>query len=235
MRTTRFPAATRGHANYGWLDTYHSFSFARWYDPNRMGFGALRVLNDDKVAPDRGFSTHPHDNMEIITIVLKGAVAHRDSEGNVETIPAGDVQWMSAGTGVTHSEFNPSRTDTLHLLQIWILPRQNGLRPSYDQRSFGPEGRQGKWQRLASPDGAQGSIRIQQDAWLHRTELAAGASLAYAPLASGSVQYVHVISGSVQVAGETLGPGDGLGIESAQALNFTAASAADFLLFELPR
>jgi hypothetical protein len=159
VRTVLFPNTTRGRADHGWLKANHSFSFANFYNPQRMGFGTLLVLNEDYVAPDRGFNTHPHDNMEIVTIVLEGAIAHKDSEGNQETVPAGEVQYMRAGTGVRHSEFNPSRTDTLHLFQIWILPRERGLQPGYGQSQFPASARQGVWQRVVSPDGSEGSLQ----------------------------------------------------------------------------
>ncbi|HEY6879886.1 MAG TPA: pirin family protein, partial [Polyangiales bacterium] len=161
------PAAQRGHADHGWLDTYHTFSFADYYDPTHMGFRALRVINDDKVAAGRGFGTHPHRDMEIITYVLEGAVKHNDSMGTGAVIRPGEVQRMSAGTGVAHSEFNASRTELLHLLQIWIEPKTRGIAPSYEQKAFAREDKQGKLRVVASPDGREGSVSIHADALVY--------------------------------------------------------------------
>src|SRR5262245_46261638 len=170
-------AAERGHADHGWLKSYHSFSFAGYFDPQHMGFGPLRVINEDRVAPGAGFGTHPHDNMEILTWVLDGEVAHKDSMGSVSTISPGELQAMTTGTGITHSEFNPSQDKPLHLLQIWIKPARRGLEPSYDQRAFKPEELNGRLALLASGDARDGSLKINQDADVYGTRLENGSTL----------------------------------------------------------
>src|SRR4029453_9301558 len=170
-------SADRGHLNHGWLDTYHTFSFGDYYDPAQMGFRALRVINEDRVAPGQGFGMHGHRDMEIVTYVLSGALEHKDSLGHGEVLRPGELQHMSAGTGIGNSEFNPSAREPVHLYQIWLLPRAAGLKPSYSQKSFAPEGRAGRWQLVASPDGADGSLTIQQDAQIHLAELGSGSQL----------------------------------------------------------
>ncbi len=223
----------RGHANHGWLDTYHTFSFANYLDPQHMGFSVLRVLNDDTVAPGMGFGTHPHADMEIVSVVLDGALAHRDSMGNSSVIRPGEVQRMSAGTGVRHSEFNPSDTEPVHFFQIWILPNQKGLPPSYEQKTFSEEEKRGKLRLVASPDGRDGSVTVHQDVLLYLTLLGAGDTLTQ-PLPSGRKAYVHVARGGVVVNGEAMVAGDGAKLVDETKLRLEATDAAEVLLFDLP-
>lgn len=232
-----FPDSGRGRTDFGWLKPAYSFSFNRFWDPERMGFGLLRVLNDDWVAPGRGFPKHPHEHMEIITIVKEGAVAHEDSAGNQAEVPAGDVQWMSAGNGVVHSEFNPKEDQPLKLFQIWIQPPQQNkdLPPAYGQKTFPPGESEGKWQRLISPDGSQGSIAIRQEAYIHRARLQPGQELTYSlqqPATNGL--YLHVDKGQVAVAEHNLGPGDGLGIAGREEITLSARQATEVLALEVP-
>lgn len=224
------PAGDRGHADHGWLKTWHSFSFSDYYDPAAMGWGPLRVINEDIVAPGQGFPTHGHRDMEIVTVILAGALAHRDSMGNGAVIRPGEVQRMSAGSGVRHSEFNPSPDEATHLLQIWIVPAVTGITPAYEQRRIDPAP---GWQLLASPAGAAGSVRIHQDAALLRATLAVPGKLAHA-LAPGRRAYVQVISGQLVVNGVALAAGDGASVAEEAQLHFAAQAAADFLLFDLP-
>ncbi|HEY9897813.1 MAG TPA: pirin family protein [Pantanalinema sp.] len=223
----------RGHANHGWLDTYHTFSFADYFDPAHMGFSALRVINEDRVAAGTGFGTHPHREMEIVTYVLEGALQHRDSMGNGAIIKAGDIQYMSAGTGVTHSEFNPSEQDGLHLLQIWIMPNQRGGEPRYAERNFSDEQKRGHWVLLVSPDGRDGSIAIRQDASLFVTVLKAGDRLPYA-LDPARRAYLHVARGCVSLNGEPLSAGDGVGVSGESEIVLDADDWGEVLLFDLP-
>lgn len=225
-------AAERGHANHGWLDTWHTFSFADYYDPRFMGFRALRVINDDRVAPGRGFGTHPHRDMEIITVVLEGALGHKDSMGNGSVIRPGDVQRMSAGDGVTHSEMNASATEPVHLLQIWIVPDEKGGPPSYDQRAFPEAERRGVLRLVASPDGEGGSVRIQQDARLFVTRLGAGEAVTH-EVPKGRHAWIHVARGSVSVNGERLDAGDGAAVSDPGALAIRGEAEADVLVFDL--
>ena len=225
-------AKDRGHADHGWLDTWHTFSFADYYDPEQMGFRALRVINDDVVAPGRGFGTHPHRDMEIVTYVLEGALAHKDSMGNASTIVPGEVQRMSAGTGVLHSEFNHSRTDPVHLLQIWLLPARNGLAPSYEQTFFPDEEKRGRLRLVASPDAADGSVRIHQDARLYATLLAPGEEVTHA-LAPGRHAWVHVARGKASLNGQPLEAGDGAAVSAEERLALRGDGHAEVLLFDL--
>ncbi|HXV11734.1 MAG TPA: pirin family protein, partial [Burkholderiales bacterium] len=213
MLTVR-KAQERGHANHGWLDTWHTFSFADYYNPREMGFGPLRVINDDKVQPGMGFGTHGHRDMEIITYVLEGALEHKDSMGNGSIIRPGNVQRMSAGTGVQHSEFNPSREELVHLLQIWIEPSVAGVKPSYEEKEFGVQDKKGKLRLIASPDGREGSVTIHQDAFVYAGIFDAGDSVRQ-PLENGRRAYVHVARGAVTVNGEKLKAGDGAKIAGA--------------------
>lgn len=222
----------RGHANHGWLDSHHSFSFASYYDPAHMGFRSLRVINEDWIAPGSGFPTHPHRDMEIITYVVSGAVAHRDSLGNTETIGAHGIQKFSAGTGIAHSEFNPSATEPLHLLQIWILPDQQGLTPSYEQAVFAPETKQGQWRRLASRDAADGAAKINQNAELYATILQPGEEITYT-LKPGRHAWVQVVKGSFTLNGKTLDRGDGAAISDETILTLQADAETELLLFDL--
>jgi len=222
----------RGHANHGWLDTYHSFSFADYYDPRFMGFRDLRVINEDRVAPAQGFPTHGHRDMEIITYVISGELSHRDSMGNGETIRPHEVQRMTAGTGVMHSEYS-SPTDNTHLLQIWILPEKKNLLPSYEQTYFPPEEKHGKLRLVASRGGDDGSVHINQDVKLYSSILGNGDEKTY-ELADGRHAWIQLISGLLEVNGETLQPGDGAAISNEKALTLTSAeSNTEFLLFDL--
>ena len=232
MLTVR-KADERGHANHGWLDTWHTFSFADYHDPREMGYGALRVINDDKVEPGQGFGTHGHRDMEIITYVLEGALEHKDSMGNGSVIRPGNVQRMSAGTGVRHSEFNPSRDERVHLLQIWIEPKITGVRPSYEEKQFGPAEKKGQLRLIASPDGREGSVTIHQDALVYAALLDGGDAVTHR-LASGRRAYVHVARGAVTVNGSALTRGDGAKIEAEPAIELKDARAAEVLLFDLP-
>ena len=221
----------RGGANFGWLDSKHSFSFGSYYDPRHMGYSALRVINDDRVAPGGGFATHGHSNMEIISYVLDGEIAHKDSEGNVATLPPGEFQLMSAGSGIRHSEFNPSTSKPLHFLQIWIEPNVQDKAPGYQQKAFGSE--QGLTLAV-SPDGEAGSLVIKQDARVYQLLLDAGTS-AELPAVTGRKYYVHLINGELAVEGETLGPGDGAKIEGVNRLQMVAQQqAVKALVFDLP-
>jgi len=232
---TRRPSNERGHANHGWLDTFHTFSFADYHDPAHMGFRALRVINEDRVQAGRGFPTHPHADMEILTFVLAGALTHADSMGTGSTIRPGDVQRMSAGTGVTHSEFNASRTDPVHLLQIWILPEQRGLRPEYEQKAFPEAERRGRLRLIASQDGADGAVTVHQDVRLYATVLDSGQQVTQA-LAPGRFAWVQVARGAVVLNDSALAAGDGAAIQGESQLEIVANGAAgtsELLLFDL--
>jgi redox-sensitive bicupin YhaK (pirin superfamily) len=225
-------AADRGHANHGWLDSFHTFSFADYYDPRHMGFGALRVINDDTVRGGHGFPPHPHRDMEILSYVLEGALEHKDSTGTGAVIRPGDVQIMSAGTGVRHSEFNASREDPVHFLQIWIVPKFTGTRPRYQQKFFDASEKRGRLRLIASPDGAEGSLTLGQDVRVYATLLNDEAGVAYRPQ-KGRRVYVHVARGEVGLNGEHLTGGDGAAIESGNELSFTQGKDAEILLFDL--
>ncbi|MCU0766300.1 MAG: pirin family protein [Gammaproteobacteria bacterium] len=226
-------ADERGHANHGWLDTWHSFSFADYQDPEHVQFGPLRVINEDWVQPGAGFPTHGHRDMEIVTYVLEGALAHQDSMGNGSTIRPGDVQRMSAGTGVQHSEFNHSRDQPTHLLQIWIHPDTRGIAPGYEQRSFAAEEKRGRLRLIASRDGSEGSVRIHQDAALY-AGLFDGAERATHLLAPGRRGYVHVARGRIVVNGQPLAAGDAIRAEGEAALQLAQGEGAEVLVFDLP-
>jgi quercetin 2,3-dioxygenase len=225
-------ANERGHANHGWLDTWHTFSFAHYHDPEHMGFGDLRVINDDRVQPGQGFGTHGHRDMEIITYVLDGALEHKDSMGNGSVIRPGNVQRMSAGSGVRHSEFNASATDPVHLLQIWIEPNVTGIEPSYEEKHFTPDEKRGQLRLIASADGAAGSVTIHQDARLYAALLDGADSVTHA-LAAGRRAYVHVARGTVTVNGHALAGGDGARISDESRIDFSKGSNAEILLFDL--
>lgn len=226
------PASSRGHANHGWLDSWHSFSFADYHDPAQMGWGTLRVINDDTVEPAGGFPSHGHRDMEIVSVVLEGALEHRDSMGNGTVIKAGEVQRMSAGSGVTHSEFNPSATERSRFLQIWIRPRAAGGAPGYEQQGFRPEETPGRWRVLASADGRDDSLTINQDASILAAALLGGEAIAHDP-GRGRKQYVHVVRGEIDVNNIRLGAGDGAKIAAEAALAFAAHADSIFLLFDL--
>jgi len=222
----------RGHAQHGWLDSRHSFSFADYHDPEHMGFGALRVINEDRVAPGRGFGSHSHRDMEIVSYVLEGALAHQDSMGNGSVLRPGDVQRMSAGTGVTHSEFNGSDAEPVHFLQIWIEPAVRGAPPGYEEKHFAPEARRGRLRLIASPDGREGSVTLRQDANLY-VALLEGAEAVDFEQRPGRRSYVHVVRGEAQVNGQPLGPGDAFKITGESRIHIGQARDAEVLLFDL--
>ncbi|HSF77496.1 MAG TPA: pirin family protein [Steroidobacteraceae bacterium] len=226
-------ADERGHANHGWLDSFHSFSFADYHDPQHMGFGPLRVINEDRVAPGQGFGTHGHRDMEIISYVLEGALEHKDSLGNGSVMTPGDVQRMSAGRGVLHSEYNGSRTAPVHFLQIWIEPNVRGIAPGYEQTRFEPETRRGRLRLVASADGAEGSTTIHQDARLY-AGLFDGPETATLPIQPGRRAYVHVARGALRVNGESLGAGDALRLVDEPELRIDSGRSAEALVFDLP-
>ena len=226
------PAAERGHADHGWLDTRHTFSFASYHDPGHMGFRSLRVINEDRVKPGEGFGTHGHRDMEILTWVLEGALGHKDSMGNGSVIRPGDLQRMSAGTGVTHSEFNPSREAGVHFLQIWLLPRERGLPPGYEEKHFTQEARRGRLRLIAAGDGRDGAVTIHQDADLWTALLQPGDSVRHA-LAPGRYAWFHVARGAVSLNGSTLGAGDGAAVSDEAVLEITAAARAEVIVFDL--
>ena len=220
----------RGTANHGWLKSRHTFSFGSYYDPEYMGVSALRVINDDQVTPGNGFATHSHQDMEIISYVKKGTIEHKDSMGNIERLPVGEFQLMSAGTGVTHSEYNPSATDALEFLQIWIQPNVLGIEPGYQQKQF--DTRSGL-QLILSPDGKQGSLLIHQDAYLYQLRLAAGDS-ASLDVAESRTVYIHTVAGNMQVNGENLHAGDGATMKQVDSIDFVASEDVEALVFDLP-
>ena len=222
----------RGHANHGWLDSYHSFSFADYYDPQHMGYSSLRVINEDYVQPGKGFGTHGHRDMEIITYILEGALEHKDSMGNGSVIRPDDVQRMSAGTGVQHSEFNPSPAEIVHLLQIWIEPDVAGIKPSYEEKHFDAASKRGKLRLIASRDGRDGSVTIHQDASVYAA-LIDGSERASHRLASGRKAYVHVARGKVTVGGRALAAGDALKADGESTLVLEHGTQAEVLLFDL--
>ena len=234
MNTIIHKANQRGQAEHGWLHSHHSFSFAEFYDAERMGFGKLRVLNDDIVEPGAGFDTHGHDNMEIVTVPLSGAVAHRDSMGHTQVIRSGEVQTMSAGSGLTHSEFNASDSELLNFLQIWILPKRRDIEPGYQQREFAAKGRRNQWQLLVSPDAEGGSIAINQDAWFLRGDFDNGVVGRYALHRPGHGVYLYVIDGEVGLADTKLGKRDAMGLSELNDFEFTAQRDSQLLLIEVP-
>jgi redox-sensitive bicupin YhaK (pirin superfamily) len=223
----------RGHADHGWLNSYHSFSFADYFDASHIEFGPLRVINEDRVVPGAGFGTHPHRDMEIISYVLAGELAHKDSLGNGSVIKSGDVQRMSAGSGVRHSEFNASNTQAVHFLQIWIKPDVVGIEPSYEEKHFGDEDKQGRLALIASPDGRDGSVLIHQDASLYAGNFDAGES-ASLELKQGRRSYVHVVRGTVRANGVELNGGDALKVTEAGSVRIENGRASEVLVFDLP-
>jgi redox-sensitive bicupin YhaK (pirin superfamily) len=225
------PAAARGHTDIGWLDSRHTFSFGEWYDPAHMGFRALRVINDDRVAPGGGFPTHGHADMEIVSYVLQGGLEHKDSIGTGSVIRPGDVQRMSAGTGVRHSEFNASRTEPVHFLQIWLIPDRRGHKPGYEQKNFPEAERSGRLRLVASPDGREGSVTLHQDVALYAGVLAEGQQAKVA-LAPGRHAWVHVARGGATVNGERLGEGDGAAVSDERALTIDG-HGGEVLVFDL--
>ncbi len=222
----------RGHANHGWLDSFHSFSFAGYHDPRHMGFGPLRVINEDRVAPGQGFGTHSHRDMEIISYVLEGALAHKDSMGNGSTLRPGDVQRMSAGTGVAHSEFNASEHEPVHFLQIWIEPDVRGVAPGYEEKRFDAAAKRGRLRLIASPDGRDGSVTLHRNAFVYAA-LLDGTESASHPARPGRRIYVHVVRGEVEIDGERLGPGDAMKITEPGPVVLRDGRDAEVLLFDL--
>lgn len=234
MNTVLYKSDSRGHANHGWLDTYHTFSFAGYYDPQRIHFGALRVLNDDSVAGGRGFGTHPHDNMEIISIPLSGALRHKDSMGNEAVIRQGEVQVMSAGTGVYHSEYNHLNDEPARFLQIWVFPDKKNVTPRYDQITISDIATPNSFYQIVSPNPNDQGVWIHQQAWFHLGSLDKGTETNYSFKNKGNGLFVFVLEGDVEVAGHALNRRDGLGITETEELRFQAVSNAQLLLMEVP-
>ena len=226
------PARERGCFDHGWLQTCHTFSFAGYHDPRHMGFRSLRVINEDHVAPGMGFGTHPHRDMEIVTYVLEGALEHKDSMGNGEVLRPSEFQRMTAGTGITHSEFNPSADEPVHLYQIWLLPDRKGHTPSYEQKSFDRNGRIDQWQVVASPDGRDGSLTIHQDAVIHLADMNRETELDFT-FAPGRHGWLQVLRGKVELAGESLSAGDGAALSDEASVSLSSPSGAELMLFDL--
>ncbi len=225
-------AEDRGHAEHGWLTSHHTFSFAGYYDPRHMGFGPLRVINDDTVDGGGGFPPHQHRDMEIISYVIEGGLEHRDNMGNGSVIRPGDVQRMSAGTGVVHAEYNASKTERVHFLQIWLMPRARGLPAGYEQKTFGDEEKRGRLRLVASPEGEEGSVRIQQDARLYATVLGEGQRVTH-EIPEGRLGWLHVVKGEVSLNGTALSAGDGVAITGAEQLSLSSSSEGEALLFDM--
>ncbi|HEY7424910.1 MAG TPA: pirin family protein [Gemmataceae bacterium] len=225
-------AAERGHFDHGWLDTYHTFSFGDYYDPDHMGFRSLRVINDDRVQPGQGFGMHGHRDMEIVTYVLDGALEHKDSMGNGSIIQAGELQRMTAGTGVRHSEFNPSDKEWVHLYQIWLLPQRKGLKPSYEQLAVSEEQKRGRFRLVASPDGADGSLTIHQDARLYLASLLPGEGISH-EIERGRAAWLQILRGKVDFLGSEIAAGDGVAVTDEKTVAIQAAVPTEVLLFDL--
>lgn len=234
MKTVLHQADTRGHANHGWLDSYHTFSFAGYHDPSRIHFGALRVLNDDVVKGGTGFGQHPHDNMEIISIPLRGALEHGDNTGGHGIIESGEVQIMSAGSGILHSEKNASKTEDVNFLQIWVFPKERNIQPRYDQKLFSASDRQNKFQTVVSPEKNNGALWINQDAWFSLGKLVAGVSTEYTIHKSGNGVYAFIIEGDVAIGDQKLNKRDGFGVWDVEKIVITAKQDAEVLLIEVP-
>lgn len=234
MNKTIHKADTRGVADHGWLSSRHTFSFAEYQNPERVQFGPLRVINDDVVQPSMGFGTHPHENMEIISIPLTGELRHEDSMGNVQEIKAGEIQIMSAWTGITHSEYNGSDSEDVNFLQIWILPEKQDIEPRYDQKLFSADERQGRFQNIVSPDQSDDGVWINQQAWFWLSDFYAGQAESYAIKQPGNGAYFFVLEGAVSVAGEQLERRDGIGIEGAADIDFEATEDCQLLVMDVP-
>ena len=234
MKKTLHKADTRGVAEHGWLSSRHTFSFAGYHDPERMRFGLLRVINDDVVQPGMGFGTHPHENMEIISIPITGELRHQDSMGNIQRIKAGEVQIMSAGTGITHSEYNGSESEPVNFLQIWVLPKERDIEPRYDQKLFSRDQRQGRFQNVVAPDQNDGGVWINQDAWFWLGDFETGQSDTYTIKRTGNGAYFFVLEGAVTVASEQLERRDGLGIEDAASVDVEATEDCQLLVMDVP-
>lgn len=222
----------RGHAQHGWLESYHTFSFSSYHDPRYMGFRDLRVINQDRVQPGEGFGTHGHRDMEIVSYVISGALEHKDSLGTGSVLRPGDVQRMSAGRGVTHSEFNHSKAEEVHFLQIWILPARQGIAPGYEEKRFGEDEKKNRLRVIVSPDSREGSLKIHQDATIYASILDPGTTLEH-PLAPGRHAWVQLIQGELDLGGQVLRPGDGASVSQESLLRFQALKRAEFLLFDL--
>lgn len=234
MRNTLHKSDTRGNANHGWLKSKHTFSFANYYNPERINFGALRVINDDIVAPLMGFGTHPHENMEIVSVPLRGSLKHVDTMGNDFVIRKGEIQVMSAGTGVAHSEYNHSSDEDVNFLQIWVIPKKLNISPRYSQVEFFEAGRENKFQLIISPDGRENSVTINQDAYFSLTKLEQDANLIYSKYQSENGVYLFVLEGEILINNMTLGKRDGLGIEDMDNLSITATNNSEILVMEVP-
>jgi redox-sensitive bicupin YhaK (pirin superfamily) len=234
MTTIIHRASDRGHANHGWLDAHHSFSFANWYDPEKIHFGMLRVLNDDIVAPGQGFGMHPHNDMEIITIILKGALEHKDNMGNGSVIRPGDVQVMSAGSGVLHSEFNPSSSEEVNLFQLWIFPKEKGIKPRYDQKTFSPDLRKNSVQLVASGFKKNGELYIHQDAAISLGSIDKDSSIDYIMNRKENGLYMMVVDGSIKVNDEKLSKRDAIGVKGTESIHIKAESDSQILFIEVP-
>lgn len=234
MKKVIHTADSRGRAEHGWLSSRFSFSFAEYYNPERKHFGVLRVLNDDIIQPKMGFGMHPHDNMEIVSIPLKGALEHRDSMGNGSIIKAGEVQLMSAGTGVRHSEFNPSKEEAGSFLQIWLFPKERNIEPRYFQKSFEAQDMQNKMHLIVSPTGQNDSLTINQDAWFSMGNMQKGQNLSYEIKGQGNGLYIFVIEGSLEIAGDTLNKRDAVGISEAQSIDIEVKEDSQLLFIDLP-
>ena len=227
------PANQRGHADFGWLDSHHTFSFGGYRDPAHMGFGPLRVINEDRVQPGMGFGTHPHSDMEIISYVLEGALEHKDSIGTGSVIRPGDVQRMSAGTGIQHSEFNHSKKEPVHFLQIWLIPEKAGIKPGYEQKRFEDADKKGRLRLVASPDGREGSVTVHLDTRLYASVLDSGASVNHG-LAPGRLGWLQVARGALELNGQSLKAGDGAAVKNEKELSITSrAAGTEFLLFDM--
>lgn len=234
MKTIFHSAKDRGHVSFGWLDSNHSFSFGHWYNPEKVHFGALRVLNDDIVKEGAGFGTHPHDNMEIVSIPLSGSIAHKDSTGTDGIIETGDVQIMSAGKGISHSEYNASKNDPVNFLQIWVLPKLANIQPRYDQKKFSETDRTNKWQVVVSPNENEGGVWINQDARFSLTLLQTGKELEYSNTFKGNGVYLFVIDGEVEAAGQKLDKKDAVGIYETDSFTVKANKDSKILAIEVP-
>jgi redox-sensitive bicupin YhaK (pirin superfamily) len=234
MKSVLHKAATRGHADHGWLNSHHTFSFAGYHDPERMHFGVLRVLNDDQVAPGRGFGTHPHDNMEIISIPLEGDLEHKDSMGNTTTIREGDVQVMSAGTGIQHSEYNKNSDQEVKFLQIWVFPNKRNVEPRYDQISIRDIEKENSFYQVLSPNPDDEGVWVHQDAWFHLGKFEAGATDSYHIKKEGNGVYAFILEGAVEIDGQKLDKRDGFGIWDTDSFNVTSLTNSRVLLMEVP-
>ena len=234
MKTQIHKSSIRGHADHGWLKSSHTFSFANYYNPEMMGFGALRVINDDYIAPSRGFDTHPHKNMEIISVPIEGALSHKDTLGNEFVIQKGEVQVMSAGTGISHSEYNDSSTETTNLLQIWVLPKEKNIKPQYGQKFFDESERRNRFQLIVSPEGREGSLAINQDAFFSLVDLDEGTSEEYKFYDAQNGVYFFVVSGDVEIEGHKLTSRDGLEVWEASSVKILPLSKAEVLVMEVP-